>query len=965
MSPLAIWNHVPTTLDLNGPSLSFTTQPTGVTTTIGLNVSFTGIATVTFPAGTAIEGNISYQWYNSTDGSVVTDGTRTNSAGGITTFSGAETTTLSIQNAQNAEDHNDQYYLNADFKPVGYWRPGNESPNPNAINDTLDSDTVTLKVPSTLSIVLQPLANLDASTALFATFNTNATLTDPSLNSLIEYQWKLNGSALSDDDNTVGANTKTLKIKRDAATYDIECQVSHPDALPSPITTNKVAYIPSIKEATIYSQHVYSHATAPRVSTKEANLNLGAFNVSPRSSIPGLAAASTLNFLYSTDKDIDLLLEIAAAGGSSYNNNRAGKGGWGVFKLSMKKNVEYLIKLGPNDGSFAPWGGKILGSPTRGAIGGGGSFFYRQNRSIVVLGAGGGAGENAIGGDGGGANQDGLDGGGRYGGNGGDGPPVGRGGGGSSQRAQKGEATAACISSFTYDAFRNEGLSDCEAYSPTTLVEFKSSRNCPGHSCPVPNTALLYRGFRQGGASRQNGGWGLNGAGGGGGGGADGGDGAISNGDGGGGGSGYADAGEVDVLATRTGVNSGNGYMRISLYDANAPLPTPPEVTPATYDSILWNDSRDEGYKYGDDSSVGGSNQSVDGTILYGPGASSIVSAPTDYAPLFTGYRAGVGGSGIFFKPEDSDAYNISYVLFHLFIRDLGPSGGTDLSYLTSNRGNRDSSLGTVRKWYSGDQTVVDGDPDLYTTDKNEAFVPFRIDFELAFSCSNGGDYRVMYLEKSYTWDTFGETQDVEFNSAELADQNNITPTGSRAIFPDFWEYNYENPRIVYIRSKIVNLDTQEENLINMYATAISTDTGTGNTLEYGKYLIGGGVPTGTDPTITPTPTTSTVTFTITVSTADSNTVRYRRINDKVGPYEITFGPSAGTPTYDIESGAIYELIDVTASGGRGLDVRIIGATNTEVQCDDRSGDADWDDLIFSCDIGIFSENGNTWTANY
>ena len=47
------------------------------------------------------------------------------------------------------------------------------------------------------------------------------------------------------------------------------------------------------------------------------------------------------------------------------------------------------------------------------------------------------------------------------------------------------------------------------------------------------------------------------------------------------------------------------------------------------------------------------------------------------------------------------------------------------------------------------------------------------------------------------------------------------------------------------------------------------------------------------------------------------------------------------------------------------LDVRIIGATNTEVQCDDRSGHADWDDLIFSCDIGIFSENGNTWTANY
>ena len=79
MSPLAIWNHIPTVLDLNGPSLEFSTQPVGVTTTVGLAVTFTGIATVSFPAGTAIEGYIVYLWYNSTEDSAVTDGNRTNS----------------------------------------------------------------------------------------------------------------------------------------------------------------------------------------------------------------------------------------------------------------------------------------------------------------------------------------------------------------------------------------------------------------------------------------------------------------------------------------------------------------------------------------------------------------------------------------------------------------------------------------------------------------------------------------------------------------------------------------------------------------------------------------------------------------------------------------------------------------------------------------------------------------------
>ena len=92
-----------TTLDLNGPSLEFSTQPTGVTTTIGLAVTFTGIATVSFSAGYAIEGNIAYQWYNNTDGSAVSDGNRSNSRGGITTPCNRVCTTISPERPENIQ----------------------------------------------------------------------------------------------------------------------------------------------------------------------------------------------------------------------------------------------------------------------------------------------------------------------------------------------------------------------------------------------------------------------------------------------------------------------------------------------------------------------------------------------------------------------------------------------------------------------------------------------------------------------------------------------------------------------------------------------------------------------------------------------------------------------------------------------------------------------------------------------
>ena len=65
---------LPTDLELNGPTLSFTTQPVGIGSTVTGSVTLTGIATVSWATTTPSSfGTISYQWYES-DGSALSDG---------------------------------------------------------------------------------------------------------------------------------------------------------------------------------------------------------------------------------------------------------------------------------------------------------------------------------------------------------------------------------------------------------------------------------------------------------------------------------------------------------------------------------------------------------------------------------------------------------------------------------------------------------------------------------------------------------------------------------------------------------------------------------------------------------------------------------------------------------------------------------------------------------------------------
>ena len=220
----------------------------------------------------------------------------------------------------------------------------------------------------------------------------------------------MDGNYITDDSSTIGSRSKNLKIKRSAGTYSITCSVSHSDALPSPILSDDVAYVTARPTNTIYSQIIkdFSDPGGPISVQETLTIDLSAgpvnlvgreFNVNPNDDTE-IKNPSFLNFLYTTDGTADVLIEIAAAGGSSYGGNRGGRGGWSLLRLQMEENMEYLVDLGSNNAAYRPWGGLIYTTnQNRVTYGGGGAFLYKQNRPIAVMGGGGGAGEKGRGGD--------------------------------------------------------------------------------------------------------------------------------------------------------------------------------------------------------------------------------------------------------------------------------------------------------------------------------------------------------------------------------------------------------------------------------------------------------------------------------------------------------------------------------------------------------------------------------------
>ena len=156
MSPL--FSNVSTTLDLNGPTLSFVRDPIGQITDVATGrVEFTGIATATFPfdqtSRNTNTGYIKYQWYR--NGNALQDNG--------TTIVGSATTTLSLGGLISPNDDNDKISLVVDYQPSAYQDvniDGVIDQTGNAINDPIETNAVVLSVLPVISITSQPLNQL-------------------------------------------------------------------------------------------------------------------------------------------------------------------------------------------------------------------------------------------------------------------------------------------------------------------------------------------------------------------------------------------------------------------------------------------------------------------------------------------------------------------------------------------------------------------------------------------------------------------------------------------------------------------------------------------------------------------------------------------------------------------------------------------------------------------------------------
>ena len=242
---MSLFPLVPTGLDLNGPDLSFTTNPVGVATSTAGIATFIGFATATFATVGSVAnspnnlGIITYRWHQVGVGSV-TDGTT--SAG--STITGAGSTILTISGLTN-DINQAEYFLQADYVPevisgvtsvsLGGAFTGN------APNEPLNSGIGTLTVFPEITIVTQPAEETVASGATHI-FSWYATATDGT-NTDLSYQWSQDGTDLSDSSTVAGSATTELSISSTTiGVSTISCKITHSTANPSPVYSSVVDY---------------------------------------------------------------------------------------------------------------------------------------------------------------------------------------------------------------------------------------------------------------------------------------------------------------------------------------------------------------------------------------------------------------------------------------------------------------------------------------------------------------------------------------------------------------------------------------------------------------------------------------------------------------------------------------------------------------------------------------------------
>tara|TARA_B100000524_G_scaffold169886_1_gene86949 strand:- start:51 stop:6131 length:6081 start_codon:yes stop_codon:yes gene_type:complete len=573
MSPL--FSNVSTTLDLNGPTLSFVRDPIGQITDVATGkVEFTGIATATFPfdqtSRNTNTGYIKYQWYR--NGNALQDNG--------TTIVGSATTTLSIRGLISPNDDNDQISLVVDYQPSAYQDVDSDGvidQTGNAINDPIETSAVVLSVLPVISITSQPVNQLvnefdpditqgvaTDQSDVEATFTVAATTTniddpDPSVaaDGILLYSWwiEVDGVPFELSRGTppnfeiTNPTFSSITIKKEIpGRHLVYCVVSHTTASPASIQSNKAELEVRPSRGIISYERIGN--TNQVISKGNRNLSSAGklefqadpeIESNPTLSLPKTPSQNTI-VLYAPERDVIAKVTMGGARGEGFGENTGGSGGLSVFKMTFKKNEEYVVRLGVNDTQGF---GIVGGSSEFGGGGGGMTALYHKARVIAVCGGGGGAGGSsdfrADGGDGGGVDTDGADGSGQGSGIGGqkfnaDTLPS----DGNNNNGTAGGILGGCSEGNYYNT---QGLTPCTDIATTRIKYVDKDGN------EISDSASLIRGYKAGQGYRNNGGdaevaGGYQGAGGAG---ARGGNAASGNNAGGGGGSGYQSS-EIELL---------------------------------------------------------------------------------------------------------------------------------------------------------------------------------------------------------------------------------------------------------------------------------------------------------------------------------------------------------------------------------------------------------------------------------
>jgi hypothetical protein len=572
-----------TSLDLNGPILSFITQPVGLTTSSS-TATFVGIATATFPTQTPANpatntGTIGYRWY--AEGSALSDGSFRGA-----TISGTATTTLTLSSLKSPETNNVNFFLRADYTPSAYGLPGvaitegTARFTGNAINDPLDSDTVKLTVLPTITITSQP-QNDTTAVGSGANFFVDATISDSSFGGL-SYQWQLNNQNLTDRDtaNAIirGSNQPGLIITPTPEVPGISTVrvlVSNPSAgtvISNSVTLNVVNPRNILIIEGFTPQNIYD--------IEEVNLDGGA-NFTLTDTTFG-SNFNTITF-YAPENDLDIEMEIRASKGDDKGSYTGGRGGVSRIRTTLRRNDEYTV-LGISNNS--------------------GLFIYRGANLISVVGKGGDAGSIGNGGSGGGVSNAGENGSGRNAGIGGARLSAGQltlngifGSNSTTTTFLSGDSKATIpnggrtISCPKGSYWVGQGIPPCNNIG---TIQFRNT-----NGALISQSALINRGFKPGYTITSTGGRALS-TGGNGGEGATGGFGGNEG--GGGGGSGYSD-GSYSVLSSSSGGNTAfKSTINFKIFVPPPPPPPPPPPSPSsspstpTYNGVAGGYNQNAGY---------------------------------------------------------------------------------------------------------------------------------------------------------------------------------------------------------------------------------------------------------------------------------------------------------------------------------------------------------------------------------